>query len=153
MTARLLTTLVLLLASGAAAAHGSILDRQICKRGETVFSENFAFTPEELNGYAACLNDPTGADCTTPVPVSVICSIETCGEFDDDFGVAKRMAINYCVAVADQPVALGESGVTVTVTSSANFNGPDHHDKYRFREGLGGICWYCKPSVTRQTDR
>ena len=149
MNTRIVTTLILLLAAANAAAHGPIpLKKFACPSDRILVRQDFQFTTDELLDYAACLI-PTGAatfvECTSAVPTSAICSTDTCGDFDDDFGVAKRMALNYCAASSADPSSLVTDSINLVVTSPATFYEPDHHTSYSFGTGLGGFCRYCDP--------
>lgn len=153
MNTRIAIPLILLLTTTTAGAHQSLAEarKQFCRSTETPTRQYFYFDTYALLDYATCFfpdpNSPT--NCTGSVPTSTLCSVTDCGDFDDDFGIAKRMALNYCVAASPNPNALNADGVKLILTSSSNFSGPNHHTAYQFEEGLGGYCLYCTPAGSR----
>ena len=70
----------------------------------------------------------------------------SCGEFDDDYGVARRMAIHYCAiyAVPWQRGHVADWGSVVPdVRQPADFNNGTHHQNYSATVGLSGMCARC----------
>jgi hypothetical protein len=131
-------------------AHELLSTPRWCAGGVVRMTGAFDFSPTELADHAACLR--SGA-CLDPLPPSSSvargggsCTTQSCGEFDDDYGVSARRADRHCAAYAFQPVVArvaNEGEVLPVVTAPAQFNDAAHHDAYRFGQGLGGMCALC----------
>ena len=76
----------------------------------------------------------------------------SCGIFDDDYGVTKRMTVSYCAAYSTASKDGSDFGTVVAeVVGPASFNGTDHHKLYSIDEGVSGMCGRCVPLTS--TDR
>lgn len=140
----LLFPVCLLVATAPALGHGvSPLDR-FCPGGQAVVVAQFNFAPSQLQQYAACLADPLNA-CTAEMPPDAGCALETCGEFDDDYGVASRLAFNYCATFDVSPSGSGTGSTLATVNGPPQYNSATHHQAYSFSGSLYGTCHRCTP--------
>lgn len=140
MKLHLLLPACLLVASASAFGHGDSPNDRLCSGGQSVVVAQFNFTPSQLQQYAACLADPLNA-CTAEMPPDAGCTLETCGEFDDDYGVASRLAFNYC-ATFD---VSSSSGIRATVDGPQQYYSATHHQSYSFSGSLYGSCRRCVP--------
>jgi hypothetical protein len=131
-------------------AHEMLTTPRWCEGGVVRMTGAFSFSTLELADHAACLR--SGACVDPPPPSSSTargggnCSTQSCGEFDDDYGVGARRADRHCAAYAYQPAAAripDEGEVLPVVTSPSQFNLATHHDTYRFSQGLSGMCALC----------
>lgn len=140
----LLFPVCLLAATAPALGHGvSPLDR-FCPGGQAVVVAQFNFAPSQLQQYAACLADPLNA-CTAEMPPDAGCALETCGEFDDDYDVASRLAFNYCATFDVSPSGSGTGSTLATVNGPPQYNSATHHQAYSFSGSLYGTCHRCTP--------
>lgn len=140
-----------LIATVPAGAHVGTLYKTRCPLGQQwVTVGHFAFTEDQLIAYRA----RRIANGTAPV---VICpTAKTCGIIDEWYW-ANEMA--HDPAVGSMLRATTSSGSTrlplvrwpasFLLDTDLNRNGiADHHDQYRFREGLGGDYLECRTTTT-----
>lgn len=134
-----------------AAAHEATLPAA-CQVGDTpgiTIVSSFSFTPEALQAYK---NAHKPAPDTTSG--RVICVDKDCGIVDDWYW-ANRMAGEHCNGGLQRsalPALLAHVG-TPSYFYDRNdvYDGPapgangiqDHHDRYRFSDGLRGVCVAC----------
>lgn len=136
-----------LLASSSAIAHDT-LPAKWCPTGTTVVTVGtFDLTPSALVDYRALhLSDGQvlGSECN---------DLKTCGIVDDWFW-ANEAAHEACT---NDQLKNGQSTPAmpfVSYPASFNHNGDenhdgikDHHQLYKFKSGLKGVCVVCRPST------
>ena len=143
---------LLALFAGVAQAHPTLPDVTWCSSGRAMPVGSFQFTPQQVQDYANCLYSGICNGATLP-PTSNArgsggdCTVEHCGQFDDDYNAARRLAGSQCSAYA-QPWTRGHNpdwGTVVEVISQpVSYNGEDHHAAYRAMQGLVGQCARCE---------
>lgn len=144
MKLHLLFPACLLVASAPALGHGVSPHDRFCSGGHSVVVATFNFSPLQLQQYAACLADPLNA-CTAEMPPEAGCALETCGEFDDDYGVANRLAYNYCATFDLSASGSGPGSTRAAVDGPPQFLSATHHQTYSFSGSLYGACQRCAP--------
>jgi hypothetical protein len=137
-----------LLAAAPAMAHDT-LPLQWCPIGSTVATvAQFELTPQALADYRALhLNDGQvlGSECN---------DLKTCGIVDDWFW-ANEAANAACTghqlrtSQSLQAMPFVSDPATFNLDGDSDRNGiKDHHDQYRFRQGLKGVCVVCTPPTS-----
>jgi hypothetical protein len=142
MKLRMLFPACLLVASASAFGHGPSPHDRFCSGGQPVVVAQFNYTPSQLQEYAACLADPLNS-CTAEMPPNAGCPLETCGEFDDDYGVANRLAYNYCATFAMSSSGNGIGSTRADVEGPPQYFSAAHHLDYSFSGSLYGSCLRC----------
>lgn len=138
-----------LLLAGAAFAHQTLATENWCANGVVEPVAEFTFTAAELGAYKTCLH---GGRCAPGMSPANNFDLRTCGQFDDDWGVTKRMAVSHCAAYSTTSKDGSDFGTVVAeVAGPASFNGADHHKHYSINEGVSGMCGRCVPH--KATDR
>jgi len=149
-----LSLLFCLLAASTASAHDTI-PRTWCPAGtQQVVIRQFSFTERQLVDYRnARLGDASvlGSTCNT---------LKTCGIIDEWYWanqMAHEFALGSHLQRSAASASLSESPMPV-VTSPSTFNlnkdvDPangilDHHDRYRFKQGLSGNVVACRATAT-----
>ncbi|WP_257386722.1 hypothetical protein [Tahibacter caeni] len=126
----------------AAAAHDPLPDAQWCSTGHVVEAGAFAFDAAAIGAYVDCLDH---GGCIDPV-LAGVCSLRSCGNFDDDYGKTTRLVHSYCHE-AEQPhdLTAGSDYGTVRpiVYGPLQFLRRSHHDDYRTAQGVHGVCARC----------
>jgi hypothetical protein len=149
---------LLLMGAGAAQAHPPLPDVAWCSGGRPMPVGSFQFSPQQVQDYANCLY---GGICNgAPAPTTTYargsggnCTVEHCGQFDDDYNAARRMAGSQCSAYA-QPWARGHNPdwgtVVELIDQPGSYNAEDHHTAYRAMQGLAGQCARCedRPAIS-----
>lgn len=166
----------LLLIAPLAQAHDPLPSADWCQQGRPVPVAEFRYQKPALFSYRACLakltdRDGDTAGCTvrddtdTPLSGSAVrsqtipthlCPAQTCGEFDDDYNVARRMAFNLCNTFATGVPSLASSdngSVVAILTGPSTLITPAHHADYTLSQGLSGICARCVLAETARPDR
>lgn len=146
---------LLTLAAAAAQAHAPLPDQNWCSAGQAVPVARFAFSAAQVQAYADCLR--TGACAEAGSNANAVarggssgCDVQHCGQFDDDYGAARRLANSRCSAYARpwQAGHVADWGTVVEVVSTpASYNGASHHTDYRAAEGLVGQCARCEDAT------
>ncbi len=141
-----------LLLSATAGAHERLASPTWCAGGTVRTTGSFAFSAQDLSDYSACLHSGACVDNSAATPIGSTaakggsCSTMNCGQFDDDYGVAARMADYHCAAFAFRPASPAirdEGSVLPMITAPASYNGSTHHADFRLRQGLSGTCAVC----------
>lgn len=155
---RYLLALSLSVAALPALAHDPLPALDWCSQGRAVPIGEFDFDGATLKSFRQCAAHRGGgtapAICAllpTSTPTDdVICSPAMCGEFDDDYHVAKIAAFNYCNSLSNYATQIsGGAGNTDHVivplfsSDSATLQSADHHRLYRLDEGAKGTCMLC----------
>lgn len=137
-----------LLVAATASAHDT-LPAKWCPSGtQPVVTGQFAFTERQLIDYRASrLADAAvlGSQCD---------SLKTCGIIDEWYW-ANQMAHEYAMGsalraattatVSQSPMPIVRSPTSFNLDTDSNANGiADHHDQYRFRQGLAGDYVVCR---------
>lgn len=145
-----LSALLLVLVAGATRGHEPLPSPVWCSHGRAVAVAQFQFTPVQIQSYADCLRLGICAQ-TNPISASARggsgdCSVQHCGQFDDDYGVARRMAFNRC-STYSQPTPTPSNpdlgSAIELIASPVSFNASSHHTDYSALEGLSGQCVRC----------
>lgn len=151
---RWLPVVVVLLCADAV-AHERLTVPDWCEGGQIRILGSFEFSAQDLAAYAACVRTGSCVDVTVTATPNALgrggadsgsCSIRSCGEFDDDYGVAARLADRHCAAFAFRPNPRrhrDEGSVIPMISSPAQFNLAEHHGDYAFEQGLSGMCAVC----------
>jgi hypothetical protein len=142
MKLRTLFSTCLFVASAPVLAHGPSPQDRFCPGGQPVVVAQFNYTPLQLQQYGDCLADPLNA-CTQDMPPDNNCALMTCGEFDDDYGVANRLAFNYCATFDTSSTGTGTGSTRAQVTGPSTYSSPSHHLDYSFSGSLYGSCLRC----------
>lgn len=149
---RTIVCLGALLLSAACGAHERLSSVTWCAGGTVRTTGTFSFSAQDLADYSACLHSGACIDNSAATPIGSTaakggsCSTMNCGQFDDDYGVAARMADYHCAAFAYRPASPAirdEGSVLPMITAPASYNGSTHHSDFRLRQGLSGTCAVC----------
>ncbi|MBN8741050.1 MAG: hypothetical protein BGP24_20200 [Lysobacterales bacterium 69-70] len=166
----------LLLIAPLAQAHDPLPSADWCQQGRPVQVAEFRFQKPALFSYRACLAKLTGRNddapgCTVRDDAEAIlrgsavrsqtipthqCPAQTCGEFDDDYNVARRMAFNLCNTFATGLPSLTSTdngSVVAILTGPSTLIAPGHHADYTLSQGMTGICARCLSAETVKPDR
>ncbi len=65
----------------------------------------------------------------------------TCGIVDDPWFKATNIALDTCEAVSKGP----QAQAMPMIDNTSRYNVEDHHEAYRFSQGLSGVCVVCVP--------
>jgi hypothetical protein len=135
MTPRLLA-LLCCLAFPTCWAHSELPDAQWCAEGRTVVVASFELAPELLVAEREiCRTDPDDGGGST----------RECGQFDDDYDIARRTALAVCDAYQADPVGPGDIGTVIHLVDQPwTYNDGDHHELYQVQHGLSGHCVRCE---------
>lgn len=124
---------------------------------QAVIVSTFSFAPTELAAYRtrqlAAGADVLGSDCG---------ALKTCGIIDEWYW-ANQLAHDTCSGgVLQRGGTLPSDAPMPFVSAPANFNLQtdtdgnrikDHHDLYRFKDGLQGTCVVCRPLPKTSTGK
>lgn len=168
----------LLLIAPLAQAHDPLPSADWCQQGRPVQVAEFRFQKPALFSYRACLAKLTDRDGDTPACVvrdetaapgilrndavrsqtipTHQCPAQTCGEFDDDYKVARRMAFNLCNTYTTSSTAAASTdngSVVAILTGPSTLIATDHHADYTLSQGMSGICARCVAADTADTAR
>lgn len=143
-----LPLLLCLLAAPTASAHDTVPTKW-CPVGTTpVITGQFSFSERQLIEYRdRRLGDGKvlGSECKT---------VKTCGIIDEWYW-ANQMAHEYALGsalkatVSDSPMPMVRSPETFNLMTDEDGNGlQDHHDQYRFSQGLVGDYIVCRSTRT-----
>lgn len=144
---RLPAALLLTCVVGDALAHSELPSAAWCANGRVVEVARFEIEPQTLQQLRQ--------DDECPPPGQPI--LKDCGQFDDDYGVAKRAADRACSAYARPPsqqdvANTGDAGsVVVLVESPLEYSAPTHHDDYTVDLGVSGMCVRCDMPLRTRT--
>ncbi|HSX61951.1 MAG TPA: hypothetical protein VLF18_17320 [Tahibacter sp.] len=141
MTLRLLLSACLLAACAGACAHGPAPAERWCSVGVPMNVASFGYSQTDIYDYHSCLE--TGVNCTSAMPPEAGCTLATCGEFDDDYGKANRLAYNYCATFETSTSPGGIGSTRAHVQSPQTYLDPSHHSAYQALSGLYGVCQRC----------
>jgi hypothetical protein len=159
--------LIALSAASNATAHGSLPSEQWCALGQTVVTAHVYFTPEQIHQFADCLpaaacsvpDEPlmggrSGApqeDCSlalVPEPTT------SCGVFDDDYELVRRLTEAYCNLYAQQSPAMHvpDWGTVVPNLLGADANVFYHsdnnvHHQFAIGQSIELVCLRCEDPV------
>ncbi len=159
MNYRISIALLLLAAAGPALAHGQLPTPTACSGQQAFHLGAFGYAETGLREYRICLrreaNNPqlrgSGGSGQPPVcrvnsisiPM-VTCPAKTCGEFDDDYRVARALALATCTAYANASTEFPDGGLVVPIFDGpASFLDADHHQVYELSDGISGVCALC----------
>jgi hypothetical protein len=139
--------LVLALAGTVAQAHEPLPSTEWCSSGRAYAVAQFQFTPAQIQSYADCLRSGMCVEPSATARGSAGgCSTQHCGEFDDDYGVARRMAYNRCSGYS-QPTPTRSNpdrgSAIELIFSPGSFNSASHHQDYAAGQRLDGQCVRC----------
>lgn len=158
MRYRYLLALSLAVTALPALAHDPLPALDWCRSGRTVPVGEFDFDGRTLRSYQKCTGsggNPAGSICALlPIPTGddgVICSPAQCGEFDDDYHVAKMAAFRYCQSLRNLGPKLRSGSAADTddqvvplfAPDQYTFNSSTHHTDYDLDEGIKGMCMLC----------
>lgn len=156
MPYRYLLALSLSFAALPALAHDPLPALDWCSRGRAISIGEFDFDGRTLATFRKCAGSgarPDTAVCTAlPIPIGddVICPPAQCGEFDDDYHVAKMAAFRYCQSLRTLSPELrtgtgsvDDQIVPLFAPEQHTFNSPTHHADYDLDEGIKGMCMLC----------
>lgn len=136
MNLKLSFGLILSAACASAIAHSELPTDTWCANGRPVPVADFAIYPETL------IDARRGeqGQCTAGKGLA-----KECGQFDDDYGTSRRLAMHVCSAYAARQAGPGDVGSTIYVARQpASFLDAEHHRIYRVEQGLSGICVRCE---------
>jgi hypothetical protein len=134
--------------SGAAIAHEEALNSGWCSGGQISILGQFKLNKTLLQQFA---KESSG-----------VCSqLKSCGQFDDEYGVAFRTAGALCHSFSEAELTYKNIGDHLSVR--AIFHSPatmknseaNHHDLYSFEQGLEFSCGLCEldNSVAKDEER
>lgn len=132
-----------LMVCGSAWAHSELPEPRWCQHGEPVVVGHFELLPQALI-QARAIEQQTTCPPNSP---------KTCGQFDDDYGTGRRLAMATC-AVYSTAVGGGDLGsVIYMVEQPESFNDElNHHALYTVEQGLQGSCVRCQIRELRPVD-
>ncbi|MCC5866688.1 MAG: hypothetical protein JJU31_16320 [Wenzhouxiangella sp.] len=159
-TARILASLAVLLLATDAVAHNPLEHPDWCSDGaRLVVVDEFAWTGEELRirgreaDEAVLDQREKGDSCPAGGDSSLPAGSRICGQFDDDWLQAFRLASSHCKQFAvSYPNAGNQDYGTVVMIATApeEFLDDDHHHElYDLALGLSGACVRCEPERRR----
>jgi hypothetical protein len=165
MRIRYLLALTLSVVAVPALAHDPLPAMEWCREGRAVPIGDFEFDGGTLKTFHQCRlsrrsdHGSSSVCALLPIPVRPVtddrvCEPNMCGEFDDDYHVAKIAAFNYCNsldAVAPDPDSYppGTTGtynhqiVPLFAPEPASFHAANHHLIYKLEDGIKGSCMRC----------
>ncbi|MBB5206494.1 hypothetical protein [Chiayiivirga flava] len=115
-------------------AHAQLPSETWCEAGVEVVLATFQISPQTL------VDLRVADEC--PPPGSPV--VKDCGQFDDDYGIAKSAAGAACAAYMPRKQPPGDFGsVIVVVEAPAQYNAETHHVDYDVQQGLSGACVRC----------
>lgn len=157
------TIAILLLAALPAYAHDPLPSADWCADGRVRPKEEFHLGSPDLERYRVCLKEiagrksarSDGGDAPPACPTSIgpvptrPCPNQTCGEFDDDYHVAQRMALNHCrrLYAASTFIQSTAGSVVAIIEGPASILDGSHHSDYSLTEGVSGFCAVCETPV------
>lgn len=133
MTRFLAGLLTTLFAVPGAVAHSELPSDTWCEHGRPVVVATFDIPPQTLVEAREAEQSCTAASGDE----------RTCGQFDDDYGTGRRMALRIC----DVHVREGQGdfgSVIYIIEHPQSFNADDHHAIFQAEEGLRGSCVRCE---------
>lgn len=138
MTAsRLLATLLAALACTATAdlrAHSELPTQHWCENGRQVEVATFDIPPPSLVQVAVEGECVPGNNGQIP---------KDCGQFDDDYAIAKSAANAMCAAYQPRKQPPNDYGTVIFLIETPEYTAEDHHDIYSIDHGLKGSCVRC----------
>jgi len=133
MTRCLAGLLTTLFAAPGALAHSELPSDTWCENGRPVVVASFDIASRTLvearEAEQTCAPTSGGE--------------RTCGQFDDDYGTGRRMALRIC-NVHTRPMQGDFGSVIYMVEYPQSFNADEHHVIFRAEEGLRGSCVRCE---------
>lgn len=115
-------------------AHSDLPTAVWCENGREVELATFQIQPTTLQQLRA--------DDECPPPGSPI--LKDCGQFDDDYGVAKSAAGAACAAYMPLKAPVGDIGsVVILIHQPQQYLVESHHSAYNVGLGLSGSCVRC----------
>lgn len=132
-----LATLLALATAGTARAHSELPSSGWCAGGDVVEVASFEILPATL---ADLREDDKCPPEGTPIE-------KDCGQFDDDYALAKNASAQACAAYAGRPgrgAASDAGSIVVLVESPAEYLVESHHADYSLELGLRGMCVRCE---------
>jgi hypothetical protein len=170
-----MSLLLLLVVAGPALAHVSLPSESWCSHGRLAPVGHFTFSAIQIQHYADC---ETTTACVVPatpgsagsdtaltarglagraVAPPEDCSqmlvpepTASCGEFDDDYGVARGLTDAFCARFVRLPIGnhVADWGTVVPdVLNPTLFYDPDLHHNYSIYSGLDVMCLRCEDPV------
>ncbi len=159
--------LILMLAAGTASAHGSLPNEQWCAHGQTVIAAHVSFSLDQIQNFADCL--PVAACSVPDEPLlggrsgapqeecAHLLSPEptmSCGVFDDDYELVRRLTDTYCLRYTQHSTAMH---VPDWGTVAANLLGQDAdifydaddgvHHQFVISQSIELVCLRCEDPV------
>lgn len=167
---RLCTVLLVLFAAGPVLAHDQLPTIDACRSGKPRILGSFGYVQKGLRDYQICLKREAanlpgrtgggggggggsgGPYClvNTTVITMVRCPAQTCGDFDDDYSVARALALSACTSYVGPGTEFPEGGLVVPVFEAPQtFFSENHHADYQITQGISGTCVLCPDEVTQ----
>lgn len=132
-----------ILLPGMVSAHSEFPTPTWCSRGKIVEVGSFQILPSHLQQLQQA--DQCPAPNSGPI-------LKDCGQFDDDYAIAKKAAMTACSGYAGRPMGGSDAGTVIfNVMSPSAYNDANHHDTYSIDMGVTGICVRCDPVVVPPT--
>lgn len=163
MNNRLLGVLLVLFAASPVLAHDQLPTIDACRDSKPRILGSFGYSKAGLNDYRICLKReaallpgrPDGGSGGGPICYvqtvairMVRCPAQTCGDFDDDYGVARALALSACMGYVGEGTAFPDGGLVVPVFEGPQtFLSPNHHAAYQITQGISGDCVLCPDEV------
>lgn len=160
-TARILAGLTVSLLATAAVAHNPLEHPDWCGDGaRLVVVDEFAWTGDELRDRGRVADEAVldqrekGDSCPAGDDSSLPAGSRICGQFDDDWLQAFRLASSHCQQFAvSYPHSVNRDYGTVVMIATAPeefLDADHHHELYDLAFGLSGACVRCDPERRRQ---
>lgn len=167
---RLCTALLVLFAASPALAHDLLPTMDACSGAKPRILGSFGYSKAGLNDYRICLrreaangHNPStggGGGGSGPGPICYVqtvpiemarCPAQTCGDFDDDYGVARALALSACMSYVGEGTEFPEGGLVLPVFDGPQtFLGQNHHADYQITQGISGTCALCPDDEVSQ---
>lgn len=72
-----------------------------------------------------------------------------CGQFDDDYAIAKSAATAMCAAYQPKKPPPNDYGTVIFLIETPEYVAEDHHESYVIEHGVRGSCVRCMPPRTQ----
>ncbi len=139
-----------MMASATVLAHEEPIEGEWCRNGNVVILGEFTLTPLHLTRFKRFAEDVCPASGMGDV------NTKSCGQFDDEYGLARAATNNLCSSLAYDLRNVSTYGDDGTVRPI--FYGPEsmknsdnnHHDVYSITQGVKFACGLCEMAPDRQ---
>ncbi|HJU39983.1 MAG TPA: hypothetical protein VJ724_10455 [Tahibacter sp.] len=128
------------LAAGTVSAHNDLPREDWCSAGTVVHVADFRLDAKQIVAGCTGHDDPKnprrGAKRAGPMP-------SHCGQFDPPYDNARIVAGTHCAGYGLPSPDIDFGTTAAIVTGPDTYLSPAHHEIYRLRDGVWGMCAIC----------